>query len=383
MNRSEIQQRCFKRGVAGETEIGTVSQLFYSYLLSALQRGQSVEVPGFGTFGTRVAGIKKVRKVPFFEPSAGLAEKGNERFKDFKYLIVGQYELHPLSEGKQLERSVPPHDSIVDRIGREQIIDTDNEVTVDEFLQRAAADQSSQSLKEEHVMPRLNLKDDALDGESSPLDSDRNVAPPPTLRDVGGGGGRSSPLLLIVLIIFVLAAGVFALNYFKVIHLWGKKAPKVAEVMPEASTTLPEPAGTTDQGIVPPAEQGSDMNPAPTSATTMPEPTPTPTPTTATTPETTTPAVQKHKASTPPPSGTGNFTVQVSSWTNKGKAEAEASRLSAAGFSAFVEDAMIGGETWHRVRVGRYTSSKEAQEAASQVQKVAEDIVWVTKTGSR
>jgi cell division septation protein DedD len=323
--------------------------------------------------------------VPFFEPSAGLAEKGNERFKDFKYLVVGQYDLHPVTEGKHLERSVSPHDSIVDRIGREQIIDTDNEVTVDEFLQRAAADQSSQSLKEEHVMPRLNLKDDALDGESSPLDSDKNVAPPPTLRDVGGGGGRSSPLLLIVLIIFVLAAGVFALNYFKVIHLWGKKAPKVAEVMTEPGTTLPEPEQTvaTDLGTIPTAEQGSDMNPATPSVTALPEPTPTPTPTTVTTPEKSTPAVQKHKASAPPPSGTGRFTVQVSSWTNKEKAEAEASRLSTAGFSAFVENAMVGGETWHRVRVGRYASSQEAQEAASQVQKVAEDLVWVTKTGSR
>ena len=65
-------------------------------------------------------------------------------------------------------------------------------------------------------MPRLNLKDDSLDADTG--GSERTIAPPPTLRDVGGGGG-SSPLLLIVLIIVVLGAGVFALNYFGIIHL--------------------------------------------------------------------------------------------------------------------------------------------------------------------
>jgi cell division protein FtsN len=86
---------------------------------------------------------------------------------------------------------------------------------------------------------------------------------------------------------------------------------------------------------------------------------------------------------TPPPSGSGNFTVQVSSWTSKDMAEKEASRLSSAGMSAFVEDAVIAGENWYRVRVGRYASSKEAKEAADQLAKSVDGQIWVAKAGGK
>ncbi len=392
MNRTEIDQKCIGRGVGGAADVGAVSQLFYVYLLNALQRGQSVDVPGFGTFGTRLAGTKKVRKVPYFEPSPALAEKANERFKDLEYFIVGEYDLHPVVAGKTLESVYPLQEPPAGRIGEEEIVDADSEVNADEFLQLTIADKSPQSSKEEIVMPRLNLKDDALDGDSGSLDSDKNIAPPPTLRDVGGSNGRSSPLLLIVLIIFVLAAGVFALNYFKVIHLWGKKVPKVAEVLPtDPGSTLPElesPANT-DQGGTPATEPGAESNPLPATSAATQEPTPASVPTPSTIPATTTPVTTTPAATTPsakpkrvlapPPTGSGDFSIQVSSWTNKAKAEEEASKLSAAGFSAFVEEAAVGGETWHRVRVGRYASAQEAQEAASQVQKVVENVVWVAK----
>jgi cell division protein FtsN len=64
-------------------------------------------------------------------------------------------------------------------------------------------------------------------------------------------------------------------------------------------------------------------------------------------------------------------------------AEKEASRLSAAGMSAFVEDAVIAGESWYRVRVGRYASSKEAKEAADQLAKSVDGQIWVAKAGGR
>jgi cell division protein FtsN len=51
--------------------------------------------------------------------------------------------------------------------------------------------------------------------------------------------------------------------------------------------------------------------------------------------------------------------------------------------SAFVEDAVIAGESWYRVRVGRYASSKEAKEAADQLAKSVDGQIWVAKAGGR
>jgi cell division protein FtsN len=214
-------------------------------------------------------------------------------------------------------------------------------------------------------MPRLNLKDDGMEEEPLPLDSDKPMNPPPTLRDVGGsgGGGGRSILLPIFAVIIVLGVAVFALNYFKVIHLWGKKAPKITEAVPEA--TLPGEA-STDQGALP--EAGAAVAQA--------EPAPAPEPN----PEPTAAPVEKPKISLPP-SGSGNYTVQVSSWASKAKADDEAGRFTAAGFSAFVEDAQVGGETWYRVRVGRYATPKDAKEAAAQLSKMTEDGAWVARVG--
>jgi len=215
-------------------------------------------------------------------------------------------------------------------------------------------------------MPRLNLKDDGLEEEPLPLDSDKPINPPPTLRDVGGsGGGGRSVLLPILAVVVVLCVAVFALNYFKVIHLWGKKVQKTAEVLPDAA--LPGEA-TTDQGAMP--EPGTSIAQA--------EPTPAPTP--EPTPDLT-PAPVAQPTVSIPPSGSGNYTVQVSSWATKGKAESEAARLTSAGYTAFVEDAQVSGGTWYRVRVGRYTTPKEAKEAAAQLSKMMEDAAWVTRVG--
>ncbi len=82
-------------------------------------------------------------------------------------------------------------------------------------------------------MPRLNLKDEGLDAEGAP-ESSKSPSPTPALREVGGSSGKISPLILIGLIIVVLAGGIYALNHFKVIRLWGKKAPVVTETLPES-----------------------------------------------------------------------------------------------------------------------------------------------------
>jgi len=238
-------------------------------------------------------------------------------------------------------------------------------------------------------MPKLNLRDEGFEEESNPLDSDQSVAPPPTLREVGvsGGGGKSSTLLTALLLLVVVAGGVFALNYFKVIHLWGKRTARITN---EAiSDQLPPPempaaAASTDQGANPAPAGESTPTPEPNvepSATAAP---PTAVPSAAApAPSRPTRAAEQAPKFVPPPSGSGNYTVQVSSWTSKDAADREASRLTAAGLSAFVEDAVIAGENWYRVRVGHYASSKDAKDAADQLARSMEGQIWVAKVSAR
>ncbi len=383
MNRADILRKCVERGVAAETDISAVSRLFYVHLLSALQRGQNVEVPRFGTFGTRIAGVKKIRKIPYFEPAPELTEKANQRFRDLKYLLIGTYQQIPAFGEAEFTGKVPPYDPLVDTIGKDRILDTRNEVTPQEYEQLASETERPQQTQEDMAMPRLNLRDEGVEGEPVVQESGKETSAPPTLREVGGGGGGLSPLVIALLALVVLGAGVFALNYFKVIHLWGKKAATVTESIAEPTIPAPEttaPAGTTDQGGTPSTTPGQ----ATTSAPAVSEPAPAvsePVPAVsepALTPER---RVRPAPSASLPPSGTGEFTVQVSSWASKGKAEKEVGRLSNSGFSAFVEDGVVGGETWHRVRVGRYATQKEAQEAVAKLQPVTETDLWVTRVG--
>lgn len=225
-------------------------------------------------------------------------------------------------------------------------------------------------------MPRLNLKDDSLESEPEPLDSDRPVAPPPTLRDVGGdgGGGGMSTLLIVILILVILGGGVFALNYFKVIHLWGgSSASEISEALPEPELATAE-GGELQSGQTPP----EDASLAP--ATSIPEPSPAPATSTPATEEK--PVKSKSSraaAATEPPSGTGMYTVQVSSWMSRVKADEEVGKLATAGFSAYVQEATVGGETWYRVRVGRFGSVREAREVIAQLEKIAESDLWVAE----
>ena len=201
-------------------------------------------------------------------------------------------------------------------------------------------------------MPRFNLKDEAAGAEPITPDTGKSPAAP-TLREVGGGGGSVSPLILVLLALVILAAGVFALNYFKVIHLWGKKAPVVTETLPEPDL----PSAVNEQAATPPAES-------------LPLPGTTPEPAPAT------------KASPAPardlsvvPTGTGKFTVQFSAWTSKAKAEDQAARFVAGGYEAYVDQA----QGWYRVRVGSFDTRAQAHETLAKLQNMTEDEVYVSK----
>ncbi len=211
-------------------------------------------------------------------------------------------------------------------------------------------------------MPRLNLKDEGLDGEGAPQE-EKAPSPTPMLREVGSNGGKMSPIILVVLILLVLAGAVYALNHFKVIQLWGKKAPVVTETLPEPELIVPQetspaPAegATTGEAPAVPAES----KPSTTPSVAAPKP-----------------AQKSTPAATIAPPGAGRYTVQFAAWMTKSKAEAEAQLLSGAGYDAYVADATFGGDHWYLVRVGRYDSRAQAQEIVAKLQPMTEDLVWV------
>jgi cell division septation protein DedD len=210
-------------------------------------------------------------------------------------------------------------------------------------------------------MPRFNLKDEAAGAE--PITPDTGKIPAaPTLREVGGGGGSVSPLVLVLLALVIIAAGVFALNYFKVIHLWGKKAPVVTETLPEPD--LPQAA--LEQASTPPAENlplPGKSEPAPAKAAPAKEPAP---------------AAAPSRDLSVVPTGTGQFTVQFSAWTSKVKAEDQAGKLVAGGYEAFVDQAKAHGQVWYRVRVGRFDTKAQAHETLAKLQNMTEDAVYVS-----
>lgn len=75
----------------------------------------------------------------------------------------------------------------------------------------------------------------------------------------------------------------------------------------------------------------------------------------------------------------GRYTVQVSSWRTRRRAEKDAQRYSAQGFNAYVQSAYIPSldGTWYRVRVGRFATSGDAKEMADRLAGLLESGYWV------
>ncbi|MDH3252812.1 MAG: SPOR domain-containing protein [Ignavibacteria bacterium] len=215
-------------------------------------------------------------------------------------------------------------------------------------------------------MPKLNLKDEGAEDETRPIGDDFSSTAPPTLRDIGGSGGGPSPLLQVLIAIIVLGAGTFALNYFGVIHLWGKKPATRVIQTPPAEQFEPPVAET-------PVEQTPTPTPTPSTAEVTPTPTPGPSK-----PATT---VTRQPVAVGP-MGTGAYTVQVSAWLSRSKADEEVARLEQAGLPAFVESKPIGGETWYRVRVGKYPTSGEARVERDKLQKMLAGNIWVGRVSA-
>jgi cell division protein FtsN len=403
MNREELLKRCVDRRVAHETSVVAVSHLFYVYLLSALKKGQRVEVPNFGTFGTHVVGVRRQRRMPYFEVEEELANKVNERYRNLKTLVVGRYEMIPVEGEVEYTGKEPKYDRLAEEMGETVILDTDRDITPEEYrrelaelgaketeapakpeVPEAGASPSpevpperpepeiAEPPKERKLMPKqgFDLRDKGTEEPTQPVGEP--AEPMPTLREISGSEGPSA-WLQILLGAIMLGIITLALNEFGVIRLWGRLfAPKP----PQITETLPPPAVQKEEAAAPEEKKAE------------PTPTPTPTPKEEPTvkPEAKAPEVRKpepkvepSKPTTTAPTGTGRYTVQVSSWTTSSEAERAVSRLKQAGFEAYVVEAFVKGRTWYRVRVGRYATMAEAQEATSQLRAVQENGVWVTK----
>jgi cell division protein FtsN len=77
----------------------------------------------------------------------------------------------------------------------------------------------------------------------------------------------------------------------------------------------------------------------------------------------------------------GQYTVQVSSWRTRRRADLDAERFAAKGFNAYVQQADIPsmGGTWYRVRVGSYATLAEAKQMAAQLIGLLEFGFWLDR----
>jgi nucleoid DNA-binding protein/cell division protein FtsN len=389
MNRDDLLRRCVDRGVADETSVEAVSHLFYVYLLTALQRGQRVEIPNFGTFGTRVVGVKKTRRMPYFEVEKDLADKVNERFRQLKTLVTGKITIVPSLVEEEYTGKESPFDVRLEGLGKEMLLDTRRDVPIEAY-ELAAQQQQVSPPKEKELMPKLNLRDQVPGDEdlsqTPEPEGDERFVTPATLREFPSER-RLSPILQIALAILAIAAILFALNNFGIIHLWGKKTPVVVESLPEPTPA----AGGAAEGVErQPGEAGAqpgEAEPTPlpgtpgTGAAKLKEAAPTSVPGVKPKP-TVKPGTTALPGGFGPPSGSGSYTIQVSSWATRAKANAQAAQFSQGGYSAFVQEAVVDGTTWYRVRIGRYSTVKEASEIAGELRSKLGDGFWVGRIQS-
>ena len=79
------------------------------------------------------------------------------------------------------------------------------------------------------------------------------------------------------------------------------------------------------------------------------------------------------------PTDDGAFTLQVSSWRSRWKAELDMKRFQEQGFEAYIQRVYIPekGGVWHRVRIGRFASRELAAQQADAVQDMLQTGFWI------
>ncbi|MGA7160116.1 MAG: SPOR domain-containing protein [Bacteroidota bacterium] len=211
-------------------------------------------------------------------------------------------------------------------------------------------------------MPNLNLKA----GAPAPVAGVRTTGMP------GGGGsggkkiaGLPMPVVILLLVVILLGGGYFALNKAGII---GKKKAVPVVIAPPPVVTpdtaamtaaVPESAGLVEfKEKTPPGSEKKQTAKA----------------------EVKSAPVSEASMSPASVSGSGKYSVQVSSWATEVKAKTEADIMTRAGFPAFVEKANVwGAEKRFRVCIGRYESTKAARGSADKFAHMLEAGYWVVR----
>ncbi len=205
-------------------------------------------------------------------------------------------------------------------------------------------------------MPRINLKDQ--DPQPPPSPDDPMSGAPPSPEGFGEEPSKKTPWLIFAALVVVAALAVVFLNQKNIIHLWGKRTPRVVEALPEPAPVTPNDSAA--MAVSAPGGKAPGETPkSPESSAPKPS-----TPAVKPAPEKSTPPVHQNVQPSAPvattPSGSGDYAVQLSSWPGRGRADAIVTELTGKGFHAYVAEGAVNGATWYRVRVGNFGTSKEA-----------------------
>ncbi len=196
-------------------------------------------------------------------------------------------------------------------------------------------------------MPNLNVK-----GES-PKPSSGGSAP-------SGGGGGSKLIITILIVIVVLAGAAFILNTTGVVKLWGKKkAQPVVMNLPAETTPAPVETAPAEPVVTPPAEENKAVEENLTKLEVNAK---------------ITPGSQQQKTIV---TGTGMYTIQISSWTTKEMANKHAEIFAVGGFESFVEQR----GSYYRVCIGRFESKSAAKEASANMEHLFESMPIISTVG--
>ncbi|MBI2619621.1 MAG: SPOR domain-containing protein [Ignavibacteriales bacterium] len=210
-------------------------------------------------------------------------------------------------------------------------------------------------------MPNVNLiEEEGGEGAMQPIAA-------PTRK---GGGGGGSKALIFLLVIVLLGGGVFALNKFGVIKLWGKKPRPVITQITEEPIVEPEYAEIDTAAMTEDTAGISFVETPPLTAG----------------PQSSLVTGGRTVTSSKPSAGLsdmrGTYTIQVSAWRDQSTADRYVKRLEDAGYPAFVEKRKLKDGEWYTVRIGRYASMKEAKKAVDTFAYEIKTHYWIDKIRS-
>ena len=94
-----------------------------------------------------------------------------------------------------------------------------------------------------------------------------------------------------------------------------------------------------------------------------------------------TPDIAKRVEAAHPDYFTGDFTVQVGAYSDKSRAEAEAEKLRNAGKDSYISSTYVNGQSFHRVRVGRFASMADAEQLKIHLAQNGYENVFAVRAG--